>query len=101
LVSCRNPFGLDDSSESGPCLDLQLQHEWVSRSSATATTEQKGTMEIATRLSNEIARYLDLDTRQIQLTSANMANIDTPGYRAAGMSGSATSFCSGVPAAGR
>jgi flagellar basal-body rod protein FlgB len=42
-------------------------------------------MEIATRLSNEIARYLDLDTRQIQLTSANMANIDTPGYRAIGM----------------
>ena len=31
-------------------------------------------MEIATNLSNEIARYLDLDTRQIQLTSANMAN---------------------------
>ncbi len=42
-------------------------------------------MEIATRLSNEIARYLDLDTRQIQLTAANMANIDTPGYRAVGM----------------
>ncbi len=31
-------------------------------------------MEIATSLSNEIARYLDLDTREIQLTSANMAN---------------------------
>jgi flagellar hook-associated protein 1 FlgK len=31
-------------------------------------------MQIATNLSNEIARYLDLDTRQIQLTSANMAN---------------------------
>jgi flagellar basal-body rod protein FlgB len=42
-------------------------------------------MEIATRLSNEIARYLDLNTRQIQLTAANMANIDTPGYRALGM----------------
>ena len=42
-------------------------------------------MEIATRLSNEIARYLDLDTREIQLTTANMANIDTPGYRAEGM----------------
>jgi flagellar basal-body rod protein FlgB len=42
-------------------------------------------MEIATRLSNEISRYLDLDTRQIQLTSTNMANIDTPGYRTAGM----------------
>lgn len=42
-------------------------------------------MEISTNLSNEIARYLDLDTRQIQLTSANMANIDTPGYRAVGI----------------
>jgi flagellar basal-body rod protein FlgB len=42
-------------------------------------------MEIATRLSNEIARYLDLDTRQIQITTANMANIDTPGYRTVGM----------------
>ena len=42
-------------------------------------------MEITTRLSSEIARYLDLDTRQIEITSANMANIDTPGYRAVGM----------------
>jgi flagellar basal-body rod protein FlgB len=42
-------------------------------------------MEIATRLSNEVARYLDLDTRQIEVTSANMANVDTPGYRAVGM----------------
>jgi flagellar basal-body rod protein FlgB len=41
-------------------------------------------MEIATRLSNEISRYLDLDTREIQLTSTNMANIDTPGYRTTG-----------------
>ena len=31
-------------------------------------------MEFVTRLSSEIARYLDLDTREIQLTSANMAN---------------------------
>lgn len=42
-------------------------------------------MQIATPLSDEIARYLDLSTRQIQLTSVNMANIDTPGYRAVGM----------------
>ena len=42
-------------------------------------------MEIATRLSNEIARYLDLGTREIQLTASNMANIDTPGFRAEGM----------------
>lgn len=42
-------------------------------------------MEIATRLSNEISQYLDLTTRQIQVTSANMANIDTPGYKTTGM----------------
>jgi flagellar basal-body rod protein FlgB len=42
-------------------------------------------MQIATNLSNELARYLDLDTRQIQLTANNMANIDTPGYRTVGM----------------
>ena len=42
-------------------------------------------MELGTRLSSEIGRYLDLATRQIELTEANMANIDTPGYRAVGM----------------
>ena len=42
-------------------------------------------MEIATRLSDEIARYLDLAVSEAKLTAANMANIDTPGYRAAGM----------------
>lgn len=42
-------------------------------------------MEIATRLSNEIARYLDLSSAELKLTAANMANIDTPGYKAVGM----------------
>jgi flagellar basal-body rod protein FlgB len=42
-------------------------------------------MEIETRLGEQIARYLDLTTSQIKLTAANMANIDTPGYRAVGM----------------
>ena len=42
-------------------------------------------MELTGTLSNELARYLDLNTRQIQLTASNMANIDTPGYRAVGM----------------
>lgn len=42
-------------------------------------------MEIATRLSDEIARYLDLASDEAKLTAANMANIDTPGYRAVGM----------------
>lgn len=42
-------------------------------------------MEIGTRLSTEMERYLDLSTRQVEITEANMANIDTPGYRAIGM----------------
>jgi flagellar basal-body rod protein FlgB len=40
---------------------------------------------IETRLSEHVARYLDLSTSQAKLTAANMANIDTPGYRALGM----------------
>ncbi len=42
-------------------------------------------MEIATRMSDEIARYLDLASAKAKLTATNMANIDTPGYRALGM----------------
>lgn len=42
-------------------------------------------MEIETRLGEQIGRYLDLATAEIKLTAANMANIDTPGYRAVGM----------------
>jgi flagellar basal-body rod protein FlgB len=42
-------------------------------------------MDIDTRMSEQIGRYLDLATSQIKLTAANMANIDTPGYRAVGM----------------
>jgi flagellar basal-body rod protein FlgB len=42
-------------------------------------------MGIETRLSDQIARYLDLATSEAKLTAANMANIDTPGYRAVGM----------------
>ena len=37
-------------------------------------------MQITTQLSEEIARYLDLSTRQIQLTSANMANASNESY---------------------
>lgn len=43
------------------------------------------TMEIESRMSDQLARYLDLATSQVKLTAANMANIDTPGYRAVGM----------------
>ena len=42
-------------------------------------------MEIETRLSDQIARYLDLAASEAKLTAANMANIDTPGYQALGM----------------
>ena len=42
-------------------------------------------MEIETRLSEQIARYLDLATAEAKLTAANMANVDTPGYRTVGL----------------
>ena len=42
-------------------------------------------IDIETRLSSQIARYLDLCASEAKLTAANMANIDTPGYRAVGM----------------
>jgi flagellar basal-body rod protein FlgB len=42
-------------------------------------------MQIETRLSDQIARYLDLATSEAKLTAANMANVDTPGYRTMGM----------------
>jgi flagellar basal-body rod protein FlgB len=42
-------------------------------------------MQVETQLSDQIARYLDLATSQVKLTAANMANVDTPGYRAVGM----------------
>jgi flagellar basal-body rod protein FlgB len=36
-------------------------------------------------LSDRIARFLDLAAAEAKLTAANMANIDTPGYRTVGM----------------
>ena len=32
-----------------------------------------------------IERYLSLSTQQMKLTAANMANVDTPGYKTVGM----------------
>jgi flagellar basal-body rod protein FlgB len=32
-----------------------------------------------------LSRYLSLATQQMKLTAANMANVDTPGYRTVGM----------------
>jgi flagellar basal-body rod protein FlgB len=42
-------------------------------------------LDIETRLGDQIARYLDLAAAEAKLTAANMANVDTPGYRAVGM----------------
>ena len=42
-------------------------------------------MQIDTRLSEQVERYLDLAAAEVKLTAANMANVDTPGYRAVGM----------------
>ena len=40
---------------------------------------------IETRKGEQIARYLDLSANEGKLAAANMANIDTPGYRAVGI----------------
>ena len=42
-------------------------------------------MQAETRLGDQLARYMDLATSEVKLTAANMANIDTPGYKAVGM----------------
>jgi flagellar basal-body rod protein FlgB len=42
-------------------------------------------MEIDTRLGEQIGCYLDVATSEIKLTAANMANVDTPGYRTVGL----------------
>jgi flagellar basal-body rod protein FlgB len=42
-------------------------------------------MRIESIMSDQLTRYLDLATSQAKLTSQNMANIDTPGYRALGI----------------
>jgi flagellar basal-body rod protein FlgB len=41
-------------------------------------------MQIETRLSDQLSRYLDLAVSETKATAANMANIDTPGYRTRG-----------------
>jgi flagellar basal-body rod protein FlgB len=42
-------------------------------------------MRIETLTSDEVARYLDLASGAAKLSAQNMANVDTPGYRALGM----------------
>jgi flagellar basal-body rod protein FlgB len=41
-------------------------------------------MQVTSLLSSELERYLDLSSTQLKVTSMNMANIDTPGYRTQG-----------------
>lgn len=41
-------------------------------------------MEITTPMSDALGVYLDLTSEQMKLTASNMANIDTPGYKAQG-----------------
>jgi len=40
---------------------------------------------VETTLGEQINRYLDLATDMTKLTAANMANVDTPGYKSLGM----------------
>ena len=41
-------------------------------------------MQISTPVGDALERYLNLSSLELKLTAQNMANIDTPGYRAQG-----------------
>jgi flagellar basal-body rod protein FlgB len=41
-------------------------------------------MQTTTALSDALGQYLDLTSRQMQVTASNMANVDTPGYKTQG-----------------
>lgn len=41
-------------------------------------------MQVISGTSDALNRYLDLTSDQMKLTAANMANVDTPGYRTQG-----------------
>ena len=41
-------------------------------------------MQTTTAMSDALGQYLDLTSRQMQLTASNMANVDTPGYKTQG-----------------
>lgn len=42
-------------------------------------------MFVDTRTAQQLGSYLDLATTEAKLTAQNMANVDTPGYQAAGI----------------
>jgi flagellar basal-body rod protein FlgB len=41
-------------------------------------------MQTTTAMMDALGRYLDLTSKQLQLTAGNMANVDTPGYKTQG-----------------
>lgn len=41
-------------------------------------------MQLSTPISEALGRFLDLASDQMKLTAANMANVDTPGYKTEG-----------------
>jgi len=41
-------------------------------------------MQVTTATSDALTKYLDLAADQMKLTAANMANVDTPGYKTQG-----------------
>jgi flagellar basal-body rod protein FlgB len=41
-------------------------------------------MQTTTAMSDALVQYLDLTSKQLQLTAGNMANVDTPGYKTQG-----------------
>jgi flagellar basal-body rod protein FlgB len=41
-------------------------------------------MQVTTATSDALQKYLDLASDQMKLTAANMANVDTPGYKTQG-----------------
>jgi flagellar basal-body rod protein FlgB len=41
-------------------------------------------MQVGTAMADALGKYLDLTSDQMKLTAGNMANIDTPGYKAQG-----------------
>src|SRR6266568_7818288 len=42
-------------------------------------------MHITTPLGDQLGKYLDLSSKELKLTAENMANMDTPRYRAKGI----------------
>ncbi len=42
-------------------------------------------MQIGSRLSEALGKFLDLTSDQMKLTASNVANVDTPGFKTQGM----------------